>query len=271
MPELPEVETVKRGLLPHLQGRRIARVKVFDSRLRRPIDANFARQLRGRMVADISRRGKYLLFNLDGAHLIIHLGMSGTLCLRDSNSVRRRHDHWEMLLDDGGVLRFNDPRRFGLALIADEFPLSHPLLAGLGPEPLSDEFNGGYFFQRTRGRIAAVKNILMNSQIVAGVGNIYASESLHRAGIRPTVAAGKLSAARCEKLSRSVKAILRSAIKAGGSTLRDFVGGDGAPGYFQMRWRVYGRADESCRRCGSAIKRIFQSRRATYFCPQCQR
>jgi formamidopyrimidine-DNA glycosylase len=272
MPELPEVETVRRYLSPRLSGRRIVRAAVFRRDLRLPIDAALARRLRGREIREVARRAKYLLINTDGGTLIFHFGMSGTLRLFTGDGAknpRLRHDHLEVEISGGALLRYHDPRRFGLVLWrADggEMPEKQ-----FGPEPLSRAFNGGYLYRAIRGRKIAIKAALLNPRIAAGVGNIYAGESLHRAGLSPAKTAGGLSLAECAKLTAAIKAVLRAAIKSGGSSARDFVGGGGEPGYFQTRWRVYGRAGLPCKNCGALIRRIVQAQRATFYCPRCQR
>lgn len=274
MPELPEVETVRRGIEPHVLGRRIERVEVRERRLRWPIPEGLETWLRGRTVRAVRRRGKYLLLELDDGpapdRLIVHLGMSGRLYLVKTPETLRKHDHLDLVLDDGAVLRFNDPRRFGAVLPWDGAVAEHDLLAGMGPEPLSDDFAPGLLHQRSRGRRQSVKSFIMDGRIVVGVGNIYASESLFRAGIRPGTAAGRISAPRYARLQQTIREVLQQAIAQGGTTLKDFVGGDGQPGYFAQELDVYGREGAPCRRCATPIRRRVLGQRATYYCGVCQ-
>jgi formamidopyrimidine-DNA glycosylase len=268
MPELPEVETTRRGIEPHVRGRRIAEVRVHDSRLRWPVRLP---PLAGREVVAVSRRAKYLLFSLTEGTLLLHLGMSGSLRIVPSGTTPAKHDHVDIALDSGSMLRLTDPRRFGsLHYVAGE-PAQHRLLKRLGPEPLSDEFTGEYLFARSRGRKVAAKTFLMDAHVVVGVGNIYANEALHRAGVRPTRRAHRLSAADCNGLAAAVKETLAAAIRHGGTTLRDFVGGDGRPGYFRGELKVYGREGEPCVRCGTRLVGIRTGQRATVYCRKCQR
>ncbi|KIH76638.1 DNA-(apurinic or apyrimidinic site) lyase [Geoalkalibacter ferrihydriticus] len=271
MPELPEVETVRRGLAPHVRGRRITRILVRNAGLRQPVPSDLQHRFSGALVHEIQRRGKYLLFGTDVGWMILHLGMSGVLRLVDSSQPAHKHDHVDMDLDDGRVLRFTDPRRFGLLLWTAENPLQHPLLAGLGPEPLDATFDGAYLWARARGRSLAVKSFLMDSRIVVGVGNIYASEALFRACIRPDRAAGGIGRLRYERLAQAVKAVLAEAIEAGGTTLRDFVDGEGRPGYFRVQLQVYGRRGEPCPRCGKPLAVATIGQRSSFFCRSCQR
>jgi len=269
MPELPEVEVTRRGIAPHLVGRRITSVAVREPRLRWPVPAA-VRRLAGREVRAVTRRGKYLLLDCGDGHLIVHLGMSGSLRLVDAGTPPGRHDHVDIALGSR-VLRLRDPRRFGAVLWTSAPPGEHPLIRHLGVEPLSGEFDAGRLHALSRGRRTSIKQLLMDARLVVGVGNIYASESLFLSGISPRRRAGTLTVARCALLARSVKDVLRAAIRAGGSTLRDFVGGDGASGYFQAQHLVYGRAGEPCRRCGARIRRLVQGQRATFYCGKCQR
>ncbi len=272
MPELPEVETTLRGLKPHLIGRKVNEVKVWERRLRWPIPRNLAQQLQGRRLLDIQRRGKYLIWQWEAMEdaLLMHLGMSGSLSLHTNSSPRRKHDHFALTFSRTLVLRYHDPRRFGLCLWAPAPVQQHPLLADLGPEPFAAEFNGAYLHQRTRKRRTAVKNVLMDSKIVVGVGNIYASESLFLAGIRPRRGAHRVGLARYQKLAAAVRQVLKKSIRSGGTTLQDFVGGDGQPGYFAQQLHVYGRAGEACTHCGTAIKSCILSQRSSFYCPTCQ-
>lgn len=270
MPELPEVEVTRLGLAPRLMGRVASRVVARTAALRYPLPADLHDRIVGHPLVDIARRGKYLLFEFDNGHLLVHLGMSGNLRLTDARDAIGKHDHFDIAFGTE-VLRLHDPRRFGALVWIDGDPAGHPLLAHLGAEPLSRRFTAADLGARLGGRRLPIKPALMDATIVVGVGNIYASESLHRAGIDPRTAAGSVSTARLEKLVPAIKATLRAAIRAGGSTLRDYYGCDGAAGNFQLRHRVYGRADQPCRSCGSPIRTLRQANRATYFCPRCQR
>ncbi|MCS6948390.1 MAG: bifunctional DNA-formamidopyrimidine glycosylase/DNA-(apurinic or apyrimidinic site) lyase [Steroidobacteraceae bacterium] len=271
MPELPEVETTRRGIEPHVVGQRIVGVGIHDARLRWPVASALPQWLAERRIVRVGRRAKYLALELDdGATLLWHLGMSGSLRVLPATTPRLAHDHVELLLASGYALRYHDPRRFGSLHYTRQDLAHHPLLAQLAPEPLSAEFDGRYLWEVTRARRVAIKNLLLNSQLVVGVGNIYASEALFRARIRPTRRARCLTRAECTVLARAIKAVLRLAIRAGGTTLRDYVGADGSPGYFRRRLYVYERAGQPCRRCGTAIRRILQGQRASYFCPACQ-
>lgn len=269
MPELPEVEVTRRAIAPHIVGRRITAVTVRERRLRWPVPAALARA-RDRAVRAIRRRGKYLLLDCGAGHVIVHLGMSGSLRLVPVGAPPGRHEHVDIVFGER-LLRLRDPRRFGAVLWTEVAPGAHPLIVRLGVEPLSRAFDGARLHALARGRRASIKQLLMNARLVAGVGNIYASEALFRAGIRPTRRAGSLSRARCALLARAIKHTLRAAIRAGGSTLRDFVSGDGAPGAFQLRTWVYDRAGLPCRRCGAPIRRAVQGQRASFYCPRCQR
>lgn len=273
MPELPEVEVVRRGLLGSVLGARVQSAEVRDPRLRWPVPADLDTRLRGRRLHAVDRRGKYLLLRFSGGTLIVHLGMSGSLRFLAQPAPPRRHDHVDLAFEHG-VLRYHDPRRFGAMLWHPEAagdPHGHPLLAGLGVEPFSPQFDGAYLHRATRGRKVAIKQLLLAGHAVVGVGNIYASESLFRARIRPSTPAGRLSAARCDALAAAVRATLADAIERGGSSLRDFVGSDGASGYFQLDCLVYGRAGEPCRACGAKVRVRQDQARATYWCPRCQR
>jgi formamidopyrimidine-DNA glycosylase len=270
MPELPEVETTRRGLLPRVVGRSIQDVVVRNPNLRWPVPRDLRRRLRGERVRDIRRRGKYLLFDLSRGHLLVHLGMSGRLTVVPAKTAPRKHDHVDLVLDDGKALRFNDARRFGTVLWLDSPAEDHALLAGLGMEPLAASFDGEALRARAKGRRVPVKQFLMNGAIVTGVGNIYASEALFHAGIHPARSAGAISKARWERLAKSIRATLESAIDSGGSTLRDFVTIDGRPGEFQHRHAVYGRAGKACPACKGKIRSLRQGQRSTFFCPRCQ-
>lgn len=271
MPELPEVETTRRGLEPHLQGRRIAAVVVRDRRLRWPVPRDLSKKAVGCTVQSIERRGKYLLVDCGSGWMILHLGMSGSLRVLPRETPAGKHDHFDLVMDSGMMARLTDPRRFGAVLWQTRDPHSHPLLANLGPEPLGPEFDGAALHARLRGRSASIKTSIMDSRIVVGVGNIYASESLFRAAINPKVAAGKISMQRCVRLVAAIRETLAAAIEAGGSSLRDFVGADGGAGYFQQTHYVYGRDGQPCRVCSAPVKMLRQGQRATFYCPSCQR
>ncbi len=270
MPELPEVETTRRGLLPHVVGRRIRDVIVRESRLRWPVPRDLAGRVRGERVADIRRRGKYLLFDVGEGHLLVHLGMSGSLSLVPSGTPPRRHDHVDLALEGESTLRLTDPRRFG-AVLWVRHPETHALLRSLGIEPFDDAFGGACLHALAKGRRVPVKLFLMNANIVTGIGNIYANEALFAAGVHPSRAAGRVSGERWDRIAAAVRRTLERALAAGGSTLRDFVGGDGRPGYFQNEYAVYGRAGEPCPACGAPVKAARHAGRATYYCASCQR
>ena len=270
MPELPEVETTRRGIRRALRGRRITEFVLRNHKLRWPVDRALAKILPGQRVRDVRRRAKYLLIELDRGTLIAHLGMSGSLRVLPTDAPWLKHDHYELRLDTGGCLRFNDPRRFGSLHWVTGDPLEHPLLAGLGPEPLDRGFGGADLAGRARGRKVAIKQFLMDQRVVVGVGNIYASEALFRAGIHPRRAAGKVSAERFERLADGVRTVLGEAIRQGGTTLRDYVSADGTPGYFRQKLFVYERDGQPCRRCRTPIRKLAQGQRSTYFCPACQ-
>ena len=271
MPELPEVETTKRGLAPHLEGRTVEACEIRQHSLRWPVDADFADKIRGARIQHLDRRAKYLLVTTDKGIAIWHLGMSGSLRIVGGQEPAKKHDHIDWLLDNGQRLRFHDPRRFGALLWTTDDPAEHELIAHLGPEPLSDTFNADYLFGASRGRKAPVKAFIMDGRIVVGVGNIYASEALFMAGIRPQTPAGKISRPRYARLVEAIKTVLANAIRQGGTTLRDFVGGDGKPGYFAQQLNVYGRAGQPCRRCSGTIREQIIGQRNTFFCPRCQR
>lgn len=270
MPELPEVETVCRGLEPLVRGRAIRAVMVREPRLRWRIPEDLAEFLEGQTIESVGRRGKYLLVHLSAGTLLIHLGMSGRLQALTRNIAPSRHDHVDIFLSSGLLLRFHDPRRFGCLLpVYAEDPL-HPLLARLGPEPFDLAFSGEYLYSRSRSRKTPVKAFLMDGGIVAGVGNIYASEALYGAGLHPATKAGRIGRARYRRLAQSVQQTLLRAIDLGGSTLRDFTGAHGEAGYFQQVFTVYGRNGKPCYRCGSLIQRQFIAQRSSFFCPNCQ-
>jgi len=269
MPELPEVETTRRGIEPHIVDSTISRVIIRERRLRWPVAKEVDRKLPGNRIESVDRRAKYLLLNTDAGSAILHLGMSGSLVILDQGVPAGVHDHVDIEFDSGLMLRFRDPRRFG-SLHWSANPLSHALLRNLGPEPLGADFDGDYLWTKSRGRRVSVKQFIMNAQVVVGVGNIYASEALFLAGIHPRRAAGRIARHRYELLSGGIRDVLSKAIKAGGTTLRDFYGGDGEAGYFQQQLEAYGREDEPCRRCNTPITAIVQGQRTTYYCKQCQ-
>ena len=316
MPELPEVETTRRGLAEHLIGATITDVIIRNPKLRWQIPKNLPALLRGQKILTLTRRAKYLLADCGNGTLILHLGMSGSLRILPHNTPPEKHDHFDLvlsppstvrpdnsasdLLDSGlrtfsaelvegwadscaatssartdfsthKIMRLRDPRRFGAVLWHEGDAATHPLLATLGPEPLEEHFNARYLYQATRGRSISIKQCIMDNHVVVGVGNIYANESLFRSGIKPQLAAGKLSLPRCEKLVSEIRATLRAAIEKGGSTLRDFVHSDGSSGYFQQEYFVYGRTGEPCRKCGALIKQIKQGQRSSFYCETCQK
>lgn len=271
MPELPEVETTRRGIAGAVVDHTIVAAVLRHSRLRWPITRGFASRVQGRTIRSLRRRAKYLIFDLDDGAIILHLGMSGSLRLLAKETPPLTHDHVDLVLDSHLCLRFNDPRRFGSVLWTAHDPLQHPLLASLAPEPLSDEFNGEYLATAARGRRVAIKQLLMNGRLVVGVGNIYASEALFRAGIRPRRAAGRLRPEEFAALVSAIKIVLEEAIRAGGTTLRDYVNAEGMPGYFSQKLFVYERSGEPCRVCRTPIKQFVQGQRSTYFCPGCQK
>jgi formamidopyrimidine-DNA glycosylase len=269
MPELPEVETTRRGIAPHVTGRRILAIRVRDARLRWPV--SLPAELAGQQVTAVVRRAKYLCLVLPTGGILIHLGMSGHLRLVAATSTPGRHAHVDICLDDGRALRLTDPRRFGSVHYQPGDWRCHPLLAHLGPEPLEAGFTGAYLFSRARRRRAPLKTFVMDARIVVGVGNIYANEALFRAGLRPRPAAGRITAADAARLVASIKETLTEAVAAGGTTLRDFVGGDGSAGYFRTQLAVYGREGLPCPRCRTRLKGLRLGNRATVYCPKCQR
>jgi formamidopyrimidine-DNA glycosylase len=272
MPELPEVETTRRGLEPLLVGQRIQAVVVRDRRLRQPVPRRLPQLLAGATVRSLARRGKYLLVDCGTGTLIVHLGMSGRLWVVNEATPATAHDHFDLVLESGAVVRLRDPRRFGLVLWqAGRDPLAHALLAEIGPEPLSSEFDGAALYAAMRTRNAAIKLTLMDSHVVAGVGNIYANEALFHAAVHPRTPARRLSRDRCAVLAEKIRYTLELAITAGGSSLRDYVSASGLAGNFQSQFMVYDRAGEACRRCGVSIRGIRQGQRSTFFCPACQR
>lgn len=279
VPELPEVETLRRGVAPALVGRSVAAVRVYDRRLRWPVPAGLERRLAGRRLVAVDRRSKYLLFRMaaprggssgDGT-LLVHLGMTGSLRIHRQAPLRGPHDHVDLVFDDGTTLRYRDPRRFGTMLWVAGDASAHALIAPLGPEPFSGGFTADALHRGTRGRRAAIKLALMDNRLVVGVGNIYANEALFRAGIRPTLAAGRLSRARLARLVDAVRQTLSDALDRGGSTLRDYVDSAGEPGSFQLEYAVYGREGLPCPACGTPVRSVRQGQRSTFYCPACQR
>jgi formamidopyrimidine-DNA glycosylase len=271
VPELPEVETTRLGIGPHVTGARIREVIVRRHDLRQPVSQDLA-AIEGRRITGVGRRSKYLLLAIDdGSTLILHLGMSGSLRIVAPADLWKTHDHIGLTLDRGKQLRFHDPRRFGLFLRVTGDPMRHPLLAQLGPEPLEEDFSIGHLKAACGKRSAAIKTVIMDSKVVVGVGNIYASEALFRAGILPRTPARRVSAPRLEALVRAIREVLRDAIAEGGTTLRDFLHSDGKPGYFRQRLFVYERKGEACRVCGTPIRHAVLGQRSTYWCPKCQK
>lgn len=271
MPELPEVETTKRGISTHVKNQRVREVILRRKNLRWPITPSLSKELPGQSINSVNRRGKYLLLATDKGTLIIHLGMSGSLRIVNTGQAASKHDHVDIIFGNRQVLRYTDPRRFGCILWIKSDINQHPLLNSLGPEPLGGEFNADYLFGKSRNRNAAIKTFIMDSKIVVGVGNIYANESLFLAGINPKRRAGKISLARYTKLVDCIKLVLQQAIDVGGTTLRDFTDSKGNPGYFTQSLKVYGRKGEACNNCGQVLKEIRLGQRSTVYCPACQR
>ncbi len=269
MPELPEVETTRRGITPYVKNKKIENVVVRQTNLRWPVPRNLKQKLKHQKILDIKRRAKYLLFATETGHLILHLGMSGSLRMIKPQTEPRKHDHVDIVFDKK-TLRFHDPRRFGAVLWTNKDPLQHKLLLKLGPEPLSEDFNGTHLHRLARAKKVSVKNFIMNSHIVVGVGNIYASESLFLSGIHPQRAAGRISLARYNVLANNIKTVLANAIKLGGTTLRDFVREDGKPGYFANQLNVYNQTGKPCPVCKNPIKVRTIGQRSSFFCVQCQ-
>ncbi len=270
MPELPEVETTRRGIAARIIGRTVARVVVRQPRLRERVPGALSKELPGQTIRAVERRAKYLLLRTGTHTAILHLGMSGSLRTVPCTTEPAPHDHVDIVLDDGSCLRLRDPRRFGLLAWTRGDPLKHKLLRDLGPEPADDAFNGEYLHRVTRRRRVAIRDLLLNSRIIAGIGNIYANEALFKAGVRPARAASRLKREDCERLVESVRRTLARAIEAGGTTLRDFRNADGLPGYFQQALDVYGRAGEPCRRCHETIRGRRIGQRSAFYCPRCQ-
>ncbi|GKS70249.1 DNA-(apurinic or apyrimidinic site) lyase [Nitrosomonas sp. PY1] len=275
MPELPEVEVTRLGIAPYLEGRSIEQIVIRNPRLRWPIPDNLPLILPGMIIQNISRRAKFLLFDCRIGTLLIHLGMSGSLRILQgkrnaSIDLPEKHDHFDIVLHDQTILRLRDPRRFGAVLWHEGDVLQHPLLRSLGPEPLTENFNASYLIEQTRGSRVNIKQTLMNNQIVVGVGNIYANEALFLAGINPKIAAGRIGLKRYEKLVDTIKILLKQAIAAGGSSLRDFVNSNGNKGYFQYQYWVYARGDQNCKKCTHIIKQTKQGQRSSFYCTKCQ-
>jgi formamidopyrimidine-DNA glycosylase len=270
MPELPEVETTCRGIAPHITGQRVNRVIVRNPNLRWPVSRRLEKELTGQIIHSVSRRAKYLLLNTDAGTAILHLGMSGSLRIIAATEPPRKHDHVDIVFA-GSALRLTDPRRFGSLHWTRRPAMQHRLLSPLGCEPLSQAFNGDYLYQQSRNRKVAIKQFLMNSHVVAGIGNIYASEALYMAGIHPGRAAGKVSREKYRLLAEVIKEVLHHAIEQGGTTLRDFVNGEGKPGYFSQHLNVYGKAGNPCSSCCAPIREIRQGQRSSFYCPKCQK
>lgn len=270
VPELPEVEITRRGIAPAATNAAVQRVIVREPRLRWPVSRRLREELRGAVIQRVDRRAKFLLLRSKPGTLIAHLGMSGSLRVLPAGTPPRKHDHVDIEFDSGAMLRFTDPRRFGCLIWTRRDPLLHKLLARLGPEPLGPDFTAAYLHASARGRRAPIKQHIMNGAVVVGVGNIYASEALFMAGIHPRRAAGRVAEPRLARLVNAIKQVLADAIAVGGTTLRDFTGGDGQPGYFQLHLRVYGRGGEPCEHCATPIRRIVQGQRSSFYCPRCQ-
>ena len=270
MPELPEVETSRRGIEPFLTGERIDNIQIREPRLRWPVQDEVVRNLSGQTINSVTRRAKYLLINTSNGSAMIHLGMSGSVYIVDHDTPAGVHEHFDFELASGKMLRYRDPRRFG-SLHWTDYPEQHKLLKSLGPEPLGNEFSGEYLWQRANGRSVNVKQFIMNANVVVGVGNIYASEALFLAGISPLRAAGRVARHRYDRLAEVIREVLQKAIDAGGTTLRDFYGGDGEAGYFQQELAVYGREDEPCITCKRPISAVVLGQRSTFYCKKCQR
>ena len=271
MPELPEVETTCRGIQPHLIDKTIQQVIVRQTQLRWPVPENLHETLQGQRIQAVFRHAKYIVLAVESGCVILHLGMSGNLRIIAADTAAAKHDHIDFVLSDGNALRLNDPRKFGAVLWTDQAINEHPLFKDLGPEPLSLQFDGSLLYQKSRNRKLAVKNFIMDSHIVVGVGNIYASEALFMAGIHPNRQAGKIAAKRYQTLADAIKTVLQQAINQGGTTLKDFVNAQGKPGYFQQSLAVYGRTGQPCLQCGQPIQQIKIAQRSSFFCKQCQK
>ncbi len=270
MPELPEVETTRRGIQPHIQGKVVTQVIIRQPRLRWPIPQELPKLLKRRKLLEIKRRGKYLLLRFSNGHLLLHLGMSGNLRVLPADSMPNKHDHFDLVFG-AQCLRLHDPRRFGAVLWTDQNIEQHPLLEKLGPEPLSDKFSGEHLYQLSRPRRIPVKQFIMDGKVVVGVGNIYANEALFKAGILPTRPCNGISRKRYMRLARAIREILKRAIENGGTTLQDFVQADGNPGYFAQQLQVYGKEGEACPNCNTRIQQVTLGQRSSYYCKRCQR
>ncbi len=270
MPELPEVETTRRGIRPYIEQQRVTKVVVRQPQLRWPIP-DAIHDLEQQVINLVTRRGKYILLESSRGTAILHLGMSGSLRVLEKDYPVEKHDHVDIVIDNGKLIRLRDPRRFGALLWTTKNPLKHKLIRSLGPEPLGDAFNASYLYAASRGRGVSIKQFIMNGHIVVGVGNIYACESLFMAGISPRRAAGNVSKARYQILVNAIKEVLKKAIEQGGTTLKDFTQAGGNPGYFQQQLFAYGRAGETCLQCDSRIKQIRQGQRSTFYCSRCQK
>ena len=273
MPELPEVETTRRGIEPYLLGHKVHHVQIREKRMRWPVD-DAVQKISGHMIQGVQRRAKYILITCNAGTLLLHLGMSGSLRICPHELALKKHDHFIISIDGGMEMRLHDPRRFGAVLwhdVSEGSITEHPLLRHLGPEPLVDGFNPDYLAASCKGRKTSIKQHMMNNKVVVGVGNIYASEALFRSGIRPTRKAGNIAKTRLARLTMEIKQVLTESIKQGGTTLRDFLREDGKPGYFKQKLNVYDREGEPCRQCLASIKKTTISNRSTYFCPKCQR
>ncbi|KEQ16491.1 bifunctional DNA-formamidopyrimidine glycosylase/DNA-(apurinic or apyrimidinic site) lyase [Endozoicomonas numazuensis] len=271
MPELPEVETTRRGIAPHIEGQTVADVIVRNPRLRWPVPEQLKQHLAGQVIRSVTRRAKYLLISTDAGTLLVHLGMSGSLRVLNEPRKAEKHDHVDLVFGNGIRLRYTDPRRFGAVLWINDNVMEHNLLSKLGPEPLSDDFTAQRLYLCSRGKSQPVKTFIMDNHVVVGVGNIYANEALFKAGIRPDRPCGKISRVRYDRLTDSIKETLAKAIEQGGTTLRDFVGGDGKPGYFKQELAVYGRKGQPCIHCSTPIVEIRLGNRSTCYCKKCQR
>lgn len=271
MPELPEVEVTRRRITPHIQGKTIFDVTVRNADLRRPVPSEIRTELPGQIIQDVERRGKYLLFRCPAGWIILHLGMTGDMKIISARTAPEKHDHLDIVFRDGICLRFNDTRRFGSILWTESDPKDHPLLKRLGPEPLTDTFTAQYIFRRSRGRSIAVKQFIMDGTVVAGLGNIYASEALFGAGIHPAMEAGTISLVLYRRLVETIKTVLLTAIEEGMAVFKGSISDERASGYFPVTLHVYGRSGEPCHRCGATIRQFRQAGRSTCFCPVCQR
>jgi formamidopyrimidine-DNA glycosylase len=271
MPELPEVETTRRGIEPHAVGRTITALQVHEPRLRWRVQDDLPDLVKGQRIVKVGRRAKYLLLELETGTLILHLGMSGSVRVLPADTPRLTHDHLDLVLDSGFTIRFNDPRRFGSLHYATGDTNGHPLLSALAPEPFDPAFNTEYLWRVTRRRTVAIKQLLMNSRLVVGVGNIYANEALFKAKVRPRRPARTLQREEVARIVRAIKSVLAMAIRVGGTTLRDYVGVDGEPGYFRQKLYVYERHNQPCRTCRTSVRQLTQGQRSTYYCPNCQK